>query len=95
LTYGWSERRREQLCVVGAALVVQVSHRGLDVCVTHPSLDLNDTSDVDRERTKSMAEVVKPQLPQAGGLERGEVAPAQGGAVMGMCESGDYGLLAV
>src|ERR1700691_2646329 len=60
---------------------MQVAHRGLDVGVAHPRLHLDDAGNVDRKRTKSMAEIVKPQLSQAGGVECGEVAPAQGGAV--------------
>jgi hypothetical protein len=42
LDWAGIERRREQPGIVGAALVVQVAHRGLDVGVPHPRLNLND-----------------------------------------------------
>jgi len=43
------------LGVVGAALVVQVAHRRLDVSVAHPCLDLHNAGYVDRQRAEGAA----------------------------------------
>jgi hypothetical protein len=61
--------------------VVQVAHRGLDVGVPHPCLDLDDRGTVDRQRAEGVAQVVEPQRPDAGLVACRDVATAKRGGV--------------
>src|SRR5918997_13955 len=45
--------------------MVQVTHRRVDIRMSHPRLDLNDGSPVDGERPKGIAKVVEPELTDA------------------------------
>lgn len=58
---GRAERLRQDPRLVGAALVVQVAHRCLDVGVAHPVLDLDDRGVIDGERAEGVPEVVEPE----------------------------------
>jgi hypothetical protein len=55
------KRGREQPGVVGAALVVELAHRGLDLGVAHPRLHLDDAWDVDGQAAEGMAQIVEAQ----------------------------------
>jgi hypothetical protein len=72
------ERRGEPLSLAGAALVVQVGHRRLDVRLPHPGLDLDDVGDVYRQRAERVPQVVEAKRPQPRTLLRGPVAAPQG-----------------
>jgi hypothetical protein len=45
---------------------VQVAHRRLDVCVTHPLLDATDVGLGDHAGAERVAQIVKTQWAQAG-----------------------------
>ena len=57
------EDLREQVRLVGSLPVVQVAHRGLQVGVSHPMLDLERVGPVDRQGAEDMAKVMERQGP--------------------------------
>jgi len=71
------EGSREAGGVVMGGYVVQVAHRGLNVCVTHPALDAGKVDPLGGAlRAERVPQVVKhnriilgPQIAQAGGVE--------------------------
>ncbi len=71
----------DQTRVLRVRGVVQVTHRRLDIRVAHPLLDPADVGLGDHPRPERVPEVVEPQGPQVGGLQRRLVASAQSRAV--------------
>ena len=68
----------DELGVFGAGGVMQVSHRGLDVGVAHPLLHPADVGESDHAGAERVAQIVEPQLTEAGRRERKLVPPSQG-----------------
>lgn len=75
------ERLGDERGVLGVRGVVEVAHRGLDICVSHPLLNSADVGFGDHARAEFVAEVVEAEGPKTGGGEGVLVAPAQRGAV--------------
>jgi len=88
------ERAGQQRGIVGLALGVQIAGGRLDVGVAHPGLDLDERGAVDGHRAEVVAQGVEGQCAQAGALDCGGVAAAEGAGVEVTTEgAGEYGVV--